>query len=291
MIGSVLVAGGSGRLGGQVVPALAARGIHVRVMTRDRLRAGHLSGEQVEVVLGDVGDPASICRAVSGCEVVVSAIHGFAGTGGDSPAVVDRDGNITLIGAARAAGADLVLISGVGAAPDSPMELFRMKHAAECALTASTVPFTIVRATAFLELWIDLLTRTAGRSKRPLVFGRGQNPINFVSVRDVAALVDRVVTDPATRGETLQIGGPANLTLNQLAQLVIENLGGHRQPRHIPPAALRALAGTVGRLRPGLGRQAHASLVMDRDDMTFDADTARHQFRDLPYTSAVDLLT
>jgi NADH dehydrogenase len=64
------------------------------------------------------------------------------------------------------------------------------------------VPATIVPATAFLELWIDVLTSTAGRSNRPLVFGRGRNPINFVSVRDVAALVEHVVTDqepPAAR--------------------------------------------------------------------------------------------
>ena len=39
---------------------------------------------------------------------------------------------------------------------DSPMELFRMKHAAEQYAVASGVPTTIVRATAFVELWIDL---------------------------------------------------------------------------------------------------------------------------------------
>src|SRR6185312_1267744 len=107
---------------------------------------------------------------------------------------------------------DMVLMSVVGAAPDSPMELFRMKHAAETALGASGVAATIVRATAFLELWIDLLTKTAGRGNRPLVFGRGRNPINFVSARDVAALADRVIADPATRGHTFEIGGPDNLT-------------------------------------------------------------------------------
>lgn len=74
------------------------------------------------------------------------------------------------------------------------------------------MPATIVRATAFVELWIDLLTSTTGRSGRPLVFGRGRNPINFVSVRDVAALVERVVTDQDPPGRTLEIGGPDTLT-------------------------------------------------------------------------------
>lgn len=286
----VLVAGGTGRLGTLVVAALAARGVGMRVITRDLHRAAHLAGANVETVLGDVGDPTSVAAAVAGVDVVVSAVHGFAGPGGVTPASVDRAGNVHLIEAARAAGADMVLMSVVGAAPDSPLELFRMKHAAETALTASGVPATIVRATAFLELWIDLLRRTAGRSNRPLVFGRGQNPINFVSVRDVAALVEHVVTEPATRGQTLQIGGPDNLTLDQLACMVAADRGGSTTPRHVPRAALYAMAATVGRVRPELGRQARAALVMDRADMTFDDHTPRRWLVGLPCTSATEIL-
>jgi len=286
VIARVLIAGGTGRLGTLVVGGLAARGVEVRVMTRDPKRAAHLTGEHVEVVTVDVRDPAGTTAAAAGVDVVVSAVHGFAGPGGGSPATVDRDGNIHLIQAARAAGAQVVLMSVVGAAPDSPFELFRMKHAAETALATSAISATIVRATAFLELWIDLLNSTAGRSNRPLVFGRGQNPINFVSVRDVAALVERVVTDQATRGQTLEIGGPDNLTLTDVARMVATNRGSAKNPRHVPRAALHIMANTVGRLRPELGRQAHAALAMDRYDMTFDADPdVRARFADLPSTS------
>jgi len=204
---------------------------------------------------------------------------------------VDRDGNLHLIDSARTAGAQVVLMSGVGASADSPMELFRMKYAAETALAASAVSATIVRATAFLELWIDLLRRTAGRSNRPLVFGRGQNLINFVSVRDVAALVERVVTDQSTRGQTLQIGGPDNLTLDQLARMVAAHRGGATTPRHVPRAVLHTMAATVGRVRPELGRHAWAALAMDRDNMTFDDNAVRIRFADLPGTSAAELLT
>ena len=72
-------------------------------------------------------------------------------------------------------------MSVVGASADSPMELFRCKHAAEAHLRGSGVAWTIVRATAFVELWIDILGSTATPG-RPVVFGRGDNPINFVSV-------------------------------------------------------------------------------------------------------------
>lgn len=290
MIGRVLVAGGTGRLGTLVVTALAARGVTVRVLTRNPQRAHHLTGAGVQTVVGDLRDPTSLVAAVAGVEVVVSAAHGFAGTGGVTPASVDRDGNINLIHAARRAGAEMVLMSGVGAAPDSPMELFRMKYEAETALAASGVPATIVQATAFLELWIELLRKTAGRSNRPLVFGHGQNPVNFVSVGDVAALVEHVVDDPATRGQTLRIGGPENLTLDQLAHLVAGHRGGSKPPRHVPPTALHVMAATVGRLRPELGRQARAALVMDHTDMSFDDHATRSRFPHLPCTSAAQLL-
>lgn len=292
MISRVLVAGGTGRLGTLVVNGLAARGLDVRVMTRDPKRAAHLAGERIEVVTGDVRNPASAMTSVAGADVVVSAVHGFAGPGRVSPTTVDRDGNTHLIKAAQTAGAAVVLMSIVGAAPDSPFELFRMKHAAETVLAASAVPSTVVRSTAFLELWIELLTSTAGRSNRPLIFGRGQNPINFVSVRDVAALVERVTMDQATRGQTLEIGGPDNLTLDELARMVVAHHSGSDSPRHIPRAALRTMAATVGRLRPELGRQARAALAMDQSDMTFSASVndARALVPNLPCTSPTEAL-
>jgi uncharacterized protein YbjT (DUF2867 family) len=288
--GQVLVAGGTGRLGSLVVSALANQGIDVRVLTREPGRAAHLASAHVQVVTGDVREPATLSAAVADSEVVVSAVQGFAGPGGVTPASVDRDGNANLIDAAQAAGADVVLMSIIGAAPDSPFELFRMKHGAETALAASGVPNTIVRASAFLELWIELLRQTAGRAHRPLVFGRGQNPINFVSVRDVAALVERTVTDHQTRGQTLEIGGPENLTFSELARMVARTDGGTKEPRHLPRVVLHLMANSVGRLRPGLGRQARSALAMDSYDLTFDAEPLRRRFPELPFTTAADLL-
>jgi uncharacterized protein YbjT (DUF2867 family) len=287
----VLVAGGTGRLGTLVVQALAGRSAAVRVLTRDPSRALHLAGERVEVVTGDVREPKSLAAATEGVDVVVSAVHGFAGPGHGSPTSVDRDGNVHLIDAARTNGADFVLMSVVGAAADSPFELFRMKFQAETYLATSGVPATVVRATAFTELWIELLRRTAGRANRPLVFGGGHNPINFVSVIDVAHLVDRVVNDPTTRGLTLEIGGPQNVTLDQLARDVAATLDHPGKPRHVPRAALHVMAATVGRLCPELGRQARAALAMDRTDMTFDYDASRYPYAGLPCASPAEVLS
>jgi uncharacterized protein YbjT (DUF2867 family) len=285
----ILVAGGTGRLGRLVVDALVDRGLEVRILSRNPLRPGTVDG-RVELVTGDVRDRDSLDAAVSGADVVVSAVHGFTGPRGISPESVDRRGNMNLIDAAKAAGAGFVLVSTVGAAADSPMELFRMKHAAERYAASMGIPTTVVRATAFLELWIELLRTTAGRSGRPLVFGRGDNPMNFASVVDVAALVELAATDSDTRGKTLEIGGPDNLSFNDLALTVMSADGSRGQPRHIPPPALRLMANTVGRLNPQIGRQARAALVMDRSDFTFDSKPLHESYPGLPNTSVADVL-
>lgn len=285
----ILVAGGTGRLGTDLVNRLTSHGLDVRVLTRSAERSAHL-GACVDIVIGDVRNPANVTAAATGCEVVVSAVHGFVGGRGISPRTIDRDGNTNLAAAAEAAGADLVLMSVVGAAADSPMELFRMKHAAEQHAVAGGAPVTIVRATASMELWVGLLRQTARRSGRPLVFGGGNNPVNFVSVTDVAALVEHVITDPATRGGALEIGGPENLTFNELARAVQAADGRTGPPRHIPPTALRLTANTVGRIQPQLGRQARAALAMDSGDHTFDASPIHERYPELPTTSLADTL-
>ena len=252
----ILIAGGTGRLGTLVVNQLAERGDDVRVLTRNPARAAHLKGVASEIVAGDVRDRASLDAAMAGITTVVSAVQGFAGPGRGTPASVDDHGNMNLIDAASAVGADVVLVSVVGASAGHPMELFRAKHHAEEYLRASGWPWTIVRATAFVELWADIVAKG-------VIFGRGENPINFVSVADVAAVVLQAIVDPALRGQTLEVGGPENLTFNQLAGIVGETRTMSKAVRHVPRWVLRAMS--------PVSRQPRAALVMDRMDMAFNA--------------------
>jgi NADH dehydrogenase len=286
----ILVAGGSGRLGTLVVRRLGARGLSVRVLTRDRNRTAHLEGGGVEVIEGDVRDGGSLGGAMAGVSTVVSAIHGFGDVGKVSPASVDRDGNRALVVAAAAAHASVVMMSIVGASAGHPLELFRMKYAAEEHLRASGVPWTVVRATAFAELWLDLLERTAGASGRPVIFGHGVNPINFVSASDVAALVERAVVDPSTRGQTFEIGGPQNVSFNELAAALQQASGRTATPRHVPRTMLRLLAAALGPIQPNRARQMRAAIAMDTMDQTFASSDLRRRFPDLPETPLSEIL-
>jgi NADH dehydrogenase len=263
----ILVAGGTGRLGTLVVARLAADGHEVRVLSR-AMSPGPVP-DGVEFVRADVRDKASITTAFDGVTTLVSAVHGFTGPGKVTPDSVDRDGNANLVDLAVASGADVVLMSIVGAAPDSPMELFRAKYAAEQHLRDRRARFTIVRSTAFVELWAEIMAK-------PIVFGHGDNPINFVSVNDVAEVVVRAVTNPALRGMVLEVGGPENVTFNDLAARLQRVRGTAVRVRHVPRFALR-----LGGL---FDRRARAGLAMDSVDLTFDAAAARSAWADLPMT-------
>lgn len=285
----ILVAGGSGHLGSLLVQRLAAAGAPVRVLTRVRARAAHLRDAAIEIVEGDVRVASDVQRAVNGARVVVSAVHGFAGPGGVSPASIDRDGNRHLIDAAARAGATVILMSVVGASSGHPIELFRMKDAAERHLRASGTPWTIVRSTAFLETWIDLMVQTADRAGRVVVFGRGENPINFVSVRDVARIVERVIADPGARGQTLEVGGLENITFNRLAAAV-QTAGPDVAPRHVPRSVLRTMSMVLRPFWPERARQTAAALVLDTIDMRFDPAAVGGRYPDLSLTSPSEII-
>lgn len=284
----IVVAGGTGRLGSRVANGLARRGLPVRVLSRGAT-TGETLDPAVEVVRCDVRDATAVDRSLAGATTVVSAVQGFVGTGGVTPASVDHRGNEHLVDAAQARGADVVLLSVLRAAPDDPMELSRMKYAAEQHLRASTCPWTIVRPEAFAQTWLAILHQTAGRSHRPLVFGDGANPVAWVDVGDVAALVERAVIDTSLRGRVLEIAGPEALGLAGLARAVMTHEGWPGTPRRVPRPALQVVAQTVGRLRPAFGRKARALLAMDRMP-SIDCTAIRSELPSLPATPVSALL-
>jgi uncharacterized protein YbjT (DUF2867 family) len=273
----IAVVGGTGRLGRLVVTRLLDEGAGVRAVARHVGQAEDLRARGAELVTADVRDTGSLRSALDGTDVVVSAVQGLTGGRGVSPASVDRDGNAHLVEVAEQVGADVVLVSVVGASPDSPMELFRMKWAAEQNLRASRVRWTIVRAAAFAELWLEVLR---GRSGRPQVLGRGTNPMNFVSVGDVATAVARAATDPTLRGAVVEVGGPRDYTLTELAGVV-----SGAAPRHVPRLALRAASVLARPVSPQAARLAATALVMDtRPGLAFDARPAHAAYPWLPFT-------
>jgi NADH dehydrogenase len=279
----ILIVGGTGLLGRELVTRLHASRDPVRVLTRD---PAHADGLDAQVAVGDIRDPATLVAAVAGCSTVVSAAHGFLGGRGRGPEAVDDRGNENLFRAARDAGVEhVILLSVLAASSDHPMSLHRAKHAAEQHLYASGLPYTVLRPSSYLETWAGIIGTKVAQGGPGLVFGRGENPINFVSVRDVAALVQLAIRDPRLRGEAIDVPGPDNLTMTELARLL-----GAPKARRVPRAALRVLAAAKP-LAPAFARQAAAGLVMDTMNMTADARDLHRRFPEINWHSCAELIS
>jgi uncharacterized protein YbjT (DUF2867 family) len=286
----ILIAGGTGNLGLQLVPYLNSLGATVRVLTRDPERARQRLGETPELVLGDVRSPQTLEAAVNGADAVVSAMTGF-GPGAQGSRVVDYEGNLNLIRAAEAAGVRrFVLVSMDGAAADHPMELARMKYRAEEALRASRLDWVIVRPNAFMELWAGLVGGPIIKEGKATVFGRGDNSINFNSANDVARFIERAVFDSTLSRTVLTVGGPENLTLNQLVGQIENAAGRKASVKHVPVPMMRLLSLVMRPFKPDIAGMIGAGIAFDTVDMTFDASGLRRRFPQIELTRLADVL-
>ena len=267
----ILVAGGSGRLGRELVRRIHERGVPVRILSRNPDAARPQLPSGVHVVGGDVRDPATLKAVVAGVDAVVSAVTGF-GPGGAGTRAVDEAGNVNLIAAAEAAGVrHFVLVSVDQSAPDHPMELMRCKHAAEERLRSSSLAWTIVRPTPFAGLWAGLVGDPLQTGSPATVFGRGDNPVNFVAEADVAALIDLTLVETRFEGETISVGGPEDTSMNQLVALVQAAIGRPGRVRHIPIPALRIGSRLLRPMKSDVAGLLEAAVCMAGSDMTFDS--------------------
>lgn len=274
----ILIAGATGHLGATLVELLTSHDARVRVLTRNPSRARGLFAKDIELIAGDVCDASSLTPALAGVATVVSAVTGF-GPGGGGPRAVDLQGNENLIDAAEAADArHFVLVSMHGARPDHPLELYRAKFFAEERLRKSRLDWTIIRPTVFMELWAGIVLDSLTKSGKATVFGRGDNPINLVSVRDVARFVELAIVDPRLRGVALDLGGPENLTLNEVVEIFGATSGRHAATRHVPLMAMRVGSLLMRPFKPDLARLIQAAALMDTADMRLDSGelTALH---------------
>ena len=286
----ILVAGGTGHLGAELVPLLVRRGAAVRVLTRDPALARRQLGEGPEYVSGDVRKPSSLTAAVRGADSVVSAITGF-GPGGRGPRAVDYEGNLNLIRAAESVGVErFVMLSMHGASAKHPMELLRWKYRAEEALRVSRLDWCVVRPTVFMELWASLLGDPIVKDGSTTVFGRGSNPVNFVSVRDIARFVEVALLEPGLTSEVVDVGGPENLTFDQVVDQIASVAGRTASVRHVPIPVMRLARSLLRPIRPDIAGMIEAGIVTDTVDMSFDATKLRQRFPQIELTRMSEVI-
>lgn len=99
-----LIVGATGYEGKAAARKLLGMGHRVRAMTRTPAKAEALRQLGAEVVPGDLGDAAALCRACAGMDSVLAAAHSILGRGAAASKYIDALGHKQLIDVAKSAG-------------------------------------------------------------------------------------------------------------------------------------------------------------------------------------------
>jgi uncharacterized protein YbjT (DUF2867 family) len=248
--GLVTVFGGSGFLGRHVVSALARRGYRIRVATRRPNLAGHVQPlgavGQIHPIQANLRYPDSVRRAVDGADAVVNLVGILFESGRQRFTSVQAEGAATIAAAAAKAGIDNVVhVSAIGAAADSPAEYARSKAAGETAMLAARPSTVILRPSIVFGPEDSFFNRFAGLSGLmpflPLV-GGGETRFQPVYVGDVAEAVAVALDGRARNGTTYELGGPEVKTFKELMELLLREIGRTRLLLPLPFGVARLQA-------------------------------------------------
>ena len=250
-----LVTGGQGFVGSHLCARLAAQGHRVRVLARPSSGLSNLAGIDVDVMRGDVTQPASLPSAVAGCDVIFHVAGALKGLREQDLFRVNADGTRNLL--AAAAGAQprpsrFVYVSSVAAAGPSPggtaprteeMPLQPLtwyghsKLAGENAVRATVgLDWTIVRPPiVFGPRERDVLGyfRIARRGFLPLV-GFSDRYYSLIYVEDLADGLLRAAEAPAAVGQVYFLAGPEVVSWLELGKLIASALGVMGRPLRLP---------------------------------------------------------
>lgn len=275
----IVIIGGRSRLGHATAKLLLAEGKPLRVTSRTPEALENLRKLGAEVVAADLRQPHTLARACEDTTRVLATTHSFAGKGNSAPQLVDDLGNRRLIDAAKAAGVEhFVFTSIYGVSPDSPIDFFRIKYEIEQYLKASGLSYTILRPGPYMQEWAALVGKPILQRGKTTIFGGGKTPINFVSFEDVARYAVIALEDPRARNRTLDIGGPENLTLDEVADLFAGIAGRPAKKRHVPLPLMRVMSTLTEPINRSLSRLIRAGIFMDTAEQRIDITSLVREF-------------
>lgn len=235
----ILVAGATGILGGMVSQRLLGEGKDVRILVRHNSPAEQMALHGMatsakslieagaEPVYADLKDRASLDRACTGVDTIITTANSAMRSGEDNVDTVDRQGNRNLIDAARVAGVkQFIFISFLGADLHHPVPLFQAKAETEKALRESGLTHTILAPNFFLESWVGMVVGIPLQAHQPVTLvGEGKRLHSLISIDDVAAFTLAAVGNPAATNQKLLLGGPSPMSWCDIVDAFSKVLG------------------------------------------------------------------
>jgi NADH dehydrogenase len=265
----IVVLGGTGFVGSHLLPRLAAQGLHVTVLSRNRERHRELAVlPTVRIVSANVYDPKVLAAHVAGADAVINLVGilnepGFDGSG-------FRRAHVELtrlvIEAMKAAGVARLLQMSSLRAGEGQSWYLRTRGEAEAQVRASGLDWTIFRPSVIFGRGDGLFFRFAAllRLSPVMPIARANARFAPVFVGDVCAAFERALADRATIGQVYELGGPEVVTLREIVAIARDALGLRRLIVGLPDPLGKLQAAIFG-LVPGkpLSLDNFRSLALD----------------------------
>jgi uncharacterized protein YbjT (DUF2867 family) len=245
-----LVVGATGTLGGEICSRLARAGRSVRALVRKTSNAERveaLKSQGIELAWGDLTDRTSLDAACRGIHTVFSTATAIQSQQeGNTLDRVDREGQANLVDAARGAGVRrFVFISFRLGRDDVDFPLRAAKRSTAERLKSSGVPWTVIEASIFMEVWLGPHLGFDAANGRVRVLGSGDQKISWVSYRDVAAIAIAAAESPDAENRTIQVGGPEALSPNEVVRIFEEKAGRKFEVERVPETAINQMRATA----------------------------------------------
>ncbi|MBE1494307.1 uncharacterized protein YbjT (DUF2867 family) [Amycolatopsis lexingtonensis] len=246
----IVITGGTGKLGSQVVAHLLDRvpAAEIGVSVREPARAADLADRGVRVRRGDFADPASLAEAFEGAAQVLVIST-------DSTGETALAHHVAAIDAAREAGAKRVLYTSHQAAAGDSLFAPMPDHAAtERHLAAAGSPFAALR-NGFYAATVPLLLGEALRTGELVAPADG--PVSWTAHADLAEAAAIILAEEGRfDGPTPPLTAPAALDLDDVAGLLTELTG--RPIRRVVAGDDEWVAGLTGHGVP----EAQANMLL-----------------------------
>ena len=235
---TVLVTGATGLLGRQVVQRLLDANRDVRVIVRRPGSEDVFATPPTDVCYGDVGNPEALTEALRDISQVIHLVAVIRG-GHRQFDAVNRLGTANLVAAAKAAGSvrHFIHVSAVGAVNNPRLPYLHSKWAGEQEVIRSGLPYVILRPSLIFGPGDEFTTAVAALIRSlPItpVIGSGNNRLQPIHVADVARCVVASLSGGLRGNRIIEIGGPDQLSYNEIINIVAHTLGRRRRRLNIP---------------------------------------------------------
>jgi uncharacterized protein YbjT (DUF2867 family) len=242
---SLLIIGGTGTLGRQIVLQALTKGYPVRCMVRNFRKANFLKEWGVELVYGDLTRPETIPPCLKGITAIIDASTSRANEL-DSLKKVDWDGKLFLIQSAKAANITrFVFFSTQNVEQFKNIPLMKLKYGIETKLKKSGIPYTIFRLTGFYQGLIEQYAIPILENLPIWVTNENTN-IAYMDTQDIARFCLRSLQIPQTINQTFFLSGLRGWVSSEIINLCEQLAGQKAKVQRVPLFALKLVSGFFG---------------------------------------------